>query len=127
MAPSGGKTVIHPLLGVIPNPPPLGVDSLLYNVDDNVNKGEEISAFPCNTRPVAGETWYIPLGHYPFNDDGRLKDERCKSATVRIKNVMVTLYSGEMPKATMTIVGCEIIKITESFLPGSWQMWSETI
>lgn len=70
---------------------------------------EAISTFSCAMRPIAGEVWYIPLGEYPFDDNGELKNENVKFATVRILEVRIVPYPLGRPDSPSTMVLCKVI------------------
>lgn len=81
--------------------------------------GEEISKFECAMRPIVGEIWYIPMGRYPFEDNGEIKNDSIDFATVKILEVRVIPYPLGRPSSPSIMAVCEIM---EKSNPYKWSL-----
>ncbi len=65
---------------------------------------EAISTFFCAKHPIAGEIWYIPLGEYPFDDSGEIKNGETEFVTVKILEVRIVPYPLGRPDSPVIMV-----------------------
>lgn len=79
---------------------------------------EAISTFSCAMRPIVGEFWYIPLGKYPFDNSGEIKNGETEFITVKILDVRIVPYPLGRPNSPSTMVLCKVI---DNSSPYEWK------